>query len=155
MFFHKPFQIVTALTYSVFSNACPQSHVHLPVTVISRCSSSPFDYFRRLNFRLKMIKNRSFKSVILCLPILTLTFAGLAQQRRPTPAVVPVTSPSPLIPPIATAPKSGPRAYKDVITDKAVSQHGLFTVHRIEDKWYFEIPDSILGRDILVVKPPV
>ncbi|GGB04724.1 glutaminyl-tRNA synthetase [Puia dinghuensis] len=43
-----------------------------------------------------------------------------------------------------------PKPYKEVITDKAISHTGLFTVHRVEEKWYFEIPDSILGRDILV-----
>jgi len=43
-----------------------------------------------------------------------------------------------------------PKPYKEVITDKAVSHSGLFTVHKVEDKWYFEIPDSIFGRDILV-----
>ena len=50
----------------------------------------------------------------------------------------------------AAAPKQEPKPYKEVITDKAVSHPGLFTVHRIDDKWFFEIPDSILGRDILV-----
>jgi len=43
-----------------------------------------------------------------------------------------------------------PKPYHDVITDKAVSRPGLFTVHKVADKWYFEIPDSIFGRDILV-----
>ncbi|HLI93194.1 MAG TPA: DUF5118 domain-containing protein, partial [Puia sp.] len=43
-----------------------------------------------------------------------------------------------------------PKPYKEVITDKAISHTGLFTVHKVEDKWYFEIPDSIFGRDILV-----
>jgi hypothetical protein len=50
----------------------------------------------------------------------------------------------------AAAPRQEPKPYKEVITDKAVSHPGLFTVHRVEDKWYFEIPDSIFGRDILV-----
>jgi hypothetical protein len=50
----------------------------------------------------------------------------------------------------AAAPRQEPKPYKEVITDKAVSHPGLFTVHRIDDKWFFEIPDSILGRDILV-----
>lgn len=45
---------------------------------------------------------------------------------------------------------SQPKSYKEVITDKAISQPGLFTVHKIGERWYFEIPDSILGRDILV-----
>ncbi len=46
---------------------------------------------------------------------------------------------------------AAPKPYKEVITDKAVSKKGLFTVHKIEDKFYFEIPDSILGREILAV----
>jgi hypothetical protein len=51
----------------------------------------------------------------------------------------------------AAAPRQEPpKPYKDVITEKAISHPGLFTVHKVEDKWYFEIPDSIFGRDILV-----
>jgi Met-zincin/Domain of unknown function (DUF5117)/Domain of unknown function (DUF5118) len=50
----------------------------------------------------------------------------------------------------AAAQRQEPKPYKEVITDKAVSHPGLFTVHRVEDKWYFEIPDSIFDRDILV-----
>jgi hypothetical protein len=50
----------------------------------------------------------------------------------------------------AAAQRQEPKPYKEVITDKAVSHPGLFTVHRVDDKWYFEIPDSIFGRDILV-----
>lgn len=49
------------------------------------------------------------------------------------------------------APKPGPKPYKEVITEKANSKKGLFTIHKVEDKWFFEIDDAILGRDILVV----
>lgn len=48
-------------------------------------------------------------------------------------------------------PKAQPKPYKTVITEKAVTRKGLFTVHRIEDKYYFEIADSLLNREILVV----
>jgi len=48
-------------------------------------------------------------------------------------------------------PPNGLRPYKDVITDKARTDEGLFKVHKVEDKWFFEIPDSLLGRDIMVV----
>lgn len=48
-------------------------------------------------------------------------------------------------------PSTGPKAYKDVITAKAVSDAGMFTVHKVDDKYYFEIPDSLFNRDILVV----
>jgi hypothetical protein len=51
----------------------------------------------------------------------------------------------------APRPQSGPKAFKDVITDKAKTDEGLFRVHRQDEKWYFEIPDSLLGRDIMVV----
>jgi hypothetical protein len=50
----------------------------------------------------------------------------------------------------AAATKQEPKPYKEVITEKAISHPGLFTVHKVEDKWYFEIPDSLFGRDILV-----
>jgi hypothetical protein len=43
------------------------------------------------------------------------------------------------------------RPYKEVITDKAVTSKGMFKVHKVDEKWFFEIPDSLLGRDILTV----
>lgn len=46
---------------------------------------------------------------------------------------------------------SEPKPYNEVITKKAVTYHGFFKVHKVEDKYYFEIPDSLLGRDILTV----
>lgn len=46
---------------------------------------------------------------------------------------------------------SGPKPYREVITSKAVSDAGLFWVHKVDEKYYFEIPDSLFGRDILVV----
>ncbi len=46
---------------------------------------------------------------------------------------------------------TGPKPYKEVITSKAVSDRGLFWVHKIEDKYFFEIPDSLFGREILIV----
>jgi len=47
--------------------------------------------------------------------------------------------------------RTGPKPYKDVITDKAKTDEGLFKVHKIDDKYFFEIPDSLLNREILVV----
>lgn len=46
---------------------------------------------------------------------------------------------------------TGPKPYKEIITAKAVTDIGLFSVHKIDGKYFFEIGDSILGRDILVV----
>lgn len=46
---------------------------------------------------------------------------------------------------------TGPRPYKEVITDKARTDDGLFKVHKVEEKYFFEIPNSLLGRDMLMV----
>lgn len=43
------------------------------------------------------------------------------------------------------------KAYKDIITDKAISDDGLFTVHEVDDKLYYEIGDSLLDREMLMV----
>ncbi len=48
-------------------------------------------------------------------------------------------------------PKSGPKPYKEIVTEKAVSHPGMFTVHKVEDKYYFEIPDSMLLREFMAI----
>ena len=47
--------------------------------------------------------------------------------------------------------RTGPRPYKEVITDKARTDDGLFKVHRVDDRWFFELQNDIFNRDILVV----
>jgi hypothetical protein len=49
----------------------------------------------------------------------------------------------------ASKPKA--KTYEEVITAEAVTDSGLFVVHRIGSKYYFEIPKSALGKEILVV----
>jgi hypothetical protein len=43
------------------------------------------------------------------------------------------------------------RPYDRVITKEAVSDEGVFTVHRIKDRVYYEIPKAQLGREFLWV----
>ncbi len=45
----------------------------------------------------------------------------------------------------------GPRPYQEVIPASAVSDAGLFTVHRVGETYYFEVPDTLLGRDLLLI----
>ncbi|KYG81523.1 uncharacterized protein DUF5118 [Roseivirga ehrenbergii] len=47
--------------------------------------------------------------------------------------------------------KGEPKPYSEVITKDAVSDDGLFQVHKIDDKYFFEIPNDLLGRDMLMV----
>ncbi|MEJ2006318.1 MAG: DUF5117 domain-containing protein, partial [Cyclobacteriaceae bacterium] len=43
------------------------------------------------------------------------------------------------------------KPYGEIVTGEAVTDEGLFTVHKVEDNYYFEIPDSLLEREILVI----
>lgn len=41
------------------------------------------------------------------------------------------------------------KSYDQIITSKAISQKGLFQVHNVDGKYFFEIPDDILNREFL------
>ncbi|MCL6216879.1 zinc-dependent metalloprotease [Zunongwangia sp. M21534] len=47
--------------------------------------------------------------------------------------------------------KDGLKPYAKVITKDAKSDEGLFTVHKVKDKYYYEIPDSLFNREMLTV----
>jgi hypothetical protein len=44
-----------------------------------------------------------------------------------------------------------PRPYAQVVTDRAKSDEGGITVHQIDDRYLFEVPDTLLNRDFLLV----
>ena len=44
-----------------------------------------------------------------------------------------------------------PRPYAQVITNRAVSDAGGITTHRVDDRYFFEVPDSLVRRDFLLV----
>ena len=47
--------------------------------------------------------------------------------------------------------RNGIEPYDEVITDEAESDAGVFTVHRLDDKVFYEIPEAELGREFLWV----
>ena len=47
--------------------------------------------------------------------------------------------------------KNGIKPYDKVITEKAVSDAGLFDVHKVNDDYFYEIPDSLFGKEMLMV----
>ncbi|CAN5736600.1 zinc-dependent metalloprotease [soil metagenome] len=51
----------------------------------------------------------------------------------------------------AAARSESPRPYPSVITPAAVSDSGLVLVHRVGNRLFFELPDSLLGRDMLLI----
>lgn len=51
-----------------------------------------------------------------------------------------------------TPPKKGAiQPYDKVITEDAETDEGLFHIHKIDDKYFFEIPNDMLERDMLMV----
>lgn len=87
---------------------------------------------------------------------ITQQFSAVAQERRdrnptPPPAGAPATpAATPPAAPAAPA-KPGPKPYKDVITAKAKTSKGLFNVHKIEDKYFFELPENLFGKEIMAI----
>jgi len=87
------------------------------------------------------------------LSILLIISAASLTQGQVKPATVPAAdttkkTPSPMMAPGA---RMQPKPYDQVITKKAITRKGMITTHRLEDKFFFEIADTTLGRDILVV----
>ncbi|MFN2139945.1 MAG: zinc-dependent metalloprotease [Candidatus Promineifilaceae bacterium] len=59
-----------------------------------------------------------------------------------TAPVAPGSPPSPPEPP-------KPKSYSEVITDEAISQEGMISVHRVGTNWYFELTPEVLGKDMI------
>ena len=81
------------------------------------------------------------KSTSLLVGVLLLGVPSIAAEKKPL-----ITTPA-----VADTAAKGPfKPYAKVITDKAITQRGLFKVHKVEDKYYFEIPDTLLGREMMM-----
>jgi hypothetical protein len=47
--------------------------------------------------------------------------------------------------------KDGLKSYKEIIKDSTETKVGLFTVHKVDEKYYYEIPEEMLGKEMLMV----
>src|ERR1700732_1951306 len=45
--------------------------------------------------------------------------------------------------------KSKIKPYKEVVPATAKTSRGFLLIHKVDDRWLAEIPDSLFGRDIL------
>ncbi|MBB1193962.1 zinc-dependent metalloprotease [Flavobacterium sp. SOK18b] len=56
---------------------------------------------------------------------------------------------------VVPAPEKKPettiKEYSKVITKDAITDEGLFTVHKVDKKYFFEIPNKLLDKDMLLV----
>ena len=66
-------------------------------------------------------------------------------------AMEPTTNEETAEKPTAQEDDSPYKQYEEVITDAAVSDSGLFDVHRVKEDLFFEIPDSLFGREMLLI----
>lgn len=96
-----------------------------------------------------MLKKNVFCAAMMSGMIFILTEKSTAQNRPVSPSAD--TTRTFGQGPARSAASTGPKAYSEVITAKAMSSKGMFTVHKVEDKFFFEIPVGMMGRDILVV----
>jgi len=86
-------------------------------------------------------ENRSMKKTLVVL--LAIGMLGCASSKPPVAAVE--TPPSP------PKKEGGVKAYAEVITKEAKSDTGLVIIHKVKDKWYYEISKKLLGKDFLMV----
>jgi hypothetical protein len=93
---------------------------------------------------------------ILCTGILLGTQASAQRKKKrqseaaAAAAAKDTTVKPPMIPPQGT-PKANPKQFGELIPARSKADSGLFNIYKVDDKVYFEIADSLLGRDILVV----
>ena len=92
-----------------------------------------------------------YQIIALIFAICSVTFTLKAQQQRTErPAgILRQEQQNPTTP--FTPPQRTPKPYKEVITSKAKTEKGLFMVHKLDDKYYFEIADSLIKREFIAV----
>src|SRR3954447_19587388 len=101
-----------------------------------------------------MPRNFTLTFALLCVAVT----ASAQEPPVPTPPTdpqvpaggAPATAARPVVAPPAPAPGE-PQPYEKVITKDAKSKGGIFTVHQVKDKYYYEIPKSELNKDFLWV----
>jgi len=90
-----------------------------------------------------MVKNQSFKLMLIALS-LSVSSCAVFQKQDKKDANAASTEES-------KKDKDGMKPYAKVITKDAKSDEGLFTVHKVDEKYFYEIPDSLFNREMLTV----
>ena len=78
--------------------------------------------------------------------LVVLLLAGCARTRTAAPPTAESTTEKP-----DGESDDGFKKYSEVITDEAETDSGLFAVHQLDEKLFYEIPDSMLDREMLMV----
>jgi hypothetical protein len=84
--------------------------------------------------------------------VLLIFSAALATLAQDPPPAEPPETPAPAAPALpgrGGPPSTEPQPYEKVITKDAKSKNGIFTVHSLKDKYYYEIPKEELNKQFL------
>jgi hypothetical protein len=115
----------------------------------------------RLPTAIRIVRSRLWFGSLAAAAVAVSACAPAATRTSPAPAARPDA-------PAAAAPSGGgsggapggsgggaraaaPKPYAQVIPARAVSDSGGVTVHRVDERWFLEVPDSLVGRDFLMV----
>ncbi len=91
------------------------------------------------------------KLLHLCVIFILFMFCSLTIQAQPGKAATSTKQDSTATAKKPKKKKSPFKPYKEVITEEAKSDEGLFTVHIIDDKLFYEIPFTMLNKEMLMV----
>lgn len=97
---------------------------------------------------------KSCLSLFLFVCVATVGYAQIRfpwQRKSPVQKTVPVAPVPPSQNPSQKADPNAPKPFSEVVTKDASRSQGLFTIYRQNRSIFMEIPDSIIGRDILIV----
>ncbi|UBM60526.1 zinc-dependent metalloprotease [Marinilongibacter aquaticus] len=89
--------------------------------------------------------------LIVCCTLLTVSVHAQSKKKKRKEKEAVAVSDSTAAKPEKKKEKEGPKEFEDFIDSTAVSQIGLYGVHKMKDKWYFEIADSLLNREIMSI----
>ena len=106
---------------------------------------------READSMLQIVRSTRPLAFVLLLSLLVVATGCIRPFARPAPAPSPAAGGGPVPRGGGGADEDGPEPYAEVVTEEAVTDSGMVHVHRVDDKWLFEIPDEILGREILLV----
>lgn len=97
--------------------------------------------------------NTRSKSLVLATALLitTASSCSIFKNNKKKAAAAKAASTALAAKPKADSSKTAIKPYAEIITAKAVTQKGLFTVHKLNDKYFFEIPNQLLKKEILAV----
>ncbi len=91
------------------------------------------------------MKSKLMTRACLLLAVLSISTAVFSQKKEKKKKGTPIEQTTP-------PPKKGAiEAYSKVITKDAITDEGLFKVHKVDKNYFYEIPDSLFEREMLMV----